>query len=222
LTTVGPDHTSRQLSGPLDGQLTNLAASPDGRYAAAVASLCRRELLLRLELIDLHTGRVLKEWGTPPGSTSVSGLSWAPDGRRLAYTLGTGLGGRGSGFGILDTRESGGQLDPMQPSTRSVVLGGRSCQVVRSLWLGRTGRFAVFAACVDGNQLILLQVRPQLAVVQQGKVLATLPDSALTLGLDAAATDDGRHLLITTDVATYRVDGSRVTRLVDARPSASW
>jgi hypothetical protein len=53
-------------------------------------------------------------------------------------------------------------------------------------------------------------------------VIATLPGSALTLGLDAAVTGDGRHLLVTTDVATYRIDDSKVTRLADTRPSPAW
>jgi hypothetical protein len=53
-------------------------------------------------------------------------------------------------------------------------------------------------------------------------VLATLPGSSLTLGLDAVATADGRHLLVTTDVATYRIDGSHVTRLAELRPSPAW
>ena len=222
LTTVRLNGSTQQVGEPLDGQLANLAVSPDGRYAAAAASLCSSVRLIRLDVIDLRKGALIGEWVPPPGATSISGLSWAPDSRRLAYTLGTGVGGGGSGYTLLDTRSSGIGLAPTDPLARDIAIDGRSCQVVRSLWLGRTGRFAVFASCLDRNELLLIQVPPQPPAVQRGTVIATLPGSALTLGLDAAVTGDGRHLLVTTDVATYRIDDSKVTRLADTRPSPAW
>lgn len=222
LMAIDSDGSARQIGGPLDGQLADLAVSSDGRYGAGVSSLCGSTPLVRLDVVDLRTGRLVGEWNPPTGTTSISGLSWAPDNRRLAYTLGSGVGGRGSGYALLDTRASGGRLAATDPSARQVDLPGRTCPVVRSLWLGRTGRFAVFAACLDGNELLVVRLPADPRKVQREDVIATLPGSALTLGLDAAATGDGRHLLVTTDVATYRIDGSRVTRLADLRPSPAW
>jgi len=222
LTMVGSDGTSRQVRAPLVGQLSKLAVSPDGRYAAGVVSLCSGSPVPWLDVVELRTRRIVSQWFPPTGATGISGLSWAPDSRRLAYTLGTGVGGHGSGYEVLDTSTSPGVLAPTKPSARQIDVDGRSCQVVRSLWLGRTGRFAVFAACLDRNELLVVQVPPEPAAVQHGTVLATLPGSALTLGLDATATDNGRHLLVTTDVATFRIDGSKVTRLIDTRPAPAW
>jgi hypothetical protein len=222
LTTIDPKGSSRQVGGPLDGQLANLAVSPDGRYGAGVASLCRSTPVVMLDVVDLRTGRVVGEWQPPAGTTTISGLSWAPDNRRLAYTLGSGVGGRGSGYDLLDTRAAGRRLDATEPSARDVRISGRTCQVVRSVWLGRTGQFAVFAGCLDRNELVLVRLPADPRALQHGDVLATLPGSALTLGLDAAVTDDGRHLLVTTDVATYRIDGSHVKRLADTRSSPAW
>ena len=117
-------------------------------------------------------------WVLPTGNTSISGLSWAPDSRRLAYTLGRGVGGQGSGYALLDTSKTGGELEQVPAPTREFDQDGRSCPVLRSLWLGRTGRFAVFAACVDRNELLVVQSRPDPHLAQQGSVLAVLPDSA--------------------------------------------
>lgn len=222
LTTVQPDGSTQQLGEPLAVQLAGLVVSPDGRSAAGVALHCPGTQARGIDLIDLRTGRIVGERVPPSGTTTVSGLSWAPDSRRVAYTLGSGVGGRGAGYALLDTRRSGERLPPTAPAAKQVDVDGRTCQVVRSLWLGRTGRFAVFAGCLDRNELLLVQVPPQPAAVQRGTVLATLPGSSLTLGLDAVATADGRHLLVTTDVATYRIDGSHVTRLAELRPSPAW
>jgi hypothetical protein len=222
LMTVHPDGSVGRLSPPIVDELSGLAVSPDGRRAAGIAVRCPNTRVLGIDVVDLRTGRVTGVWELPTGSTSISGLSWAPDSRRLAYTLGRGVGGQGSGYALLDTSKPGEQLEQVPAPTREVERDGRSCPVLRSVWLGRSGRFAVFAACVDRNELLLVQQRPDPNSALQGTVLATLPDSALTLGLDAVATDDGRHLLVTTDVATYRIDGSHVSRLADARPSPAW
>ena len=222
LVTVHPDGTTTGSGATYSDLLSGIEVSPDGRYVAAVVSDCSAAGVLEVDVIDLRTWRVQDAWAPPPGTTSITGLSWAPDSRRLSYTLGTGVGGGGSGYALLDTRQTKAQLARTSPLAREIDVDGRGCQVVRSLWLGGTGRFAVFASCLDRNELLLVSVPPQPAAVQRGRVLATLPGSALTLGIDAAVTDDGRHLLVTTDVATYRVDGSRVTRLVDARPSPAW
>jgi Tol biopolymer transport system component len=222
LTVIRPDGSAARVGQPQLALLSDLEVSPDGRYVAGVTSLCLNPRVLGIDVIDVRTGRLLSAWRPPQRTTSITGLSWAPDSRRLAYTLGSGVGGRGSGYGLLDTRGSGGRLAPTDPSAREVVLDGQPCQVVRSIWLGRTGRFAVFAGCLAGNRLVLVDVAPEPGSAPHGAVLATVPDSALTLGLDAAATDDGRHLLVTTDVATYRIDGSRVTRLVDTRSAPAW
>jgi Tol biopolymer transport system component len=220
--TVRPDGSVARIGSPIVDELTGLAVSPDGRRAAGVAVRCPNTRVLGLDVVDLRTGRITGVWELPTGNTAISGLSWAPDSRRLAYTLGRGVGGQGSGYALLDTSKPGGQLEQVSAATREFAQGGRTCPVLRSVWLGRTGRFAVFAACVDRNELLLVQQRPDPHAAQEGRVLATLPNSALTLELDAVVTDDGRHLLVTTDVATYRIDGSHVTRLADARPSPAW
>ena len=222
LATVRPDGTSTPLGGTLPDLLSDIQVGPGGRYVAGVASLCLHTRVLGIDLVDLRSGRVVRTWQPPAGTTTISGLSWAPDGRRLAYTLGSGVAGRGSGYALLDTRRPGGPLEDARRAARRVLVGGRGCAVVRSLWLGGTGRFAVFATCPGSADLLLVRVPPGPAAVPRGDVLASLPGSAGTLALDAATTSDGRHVLVTTDVATFRIDGSSVTRLVDARPSPAW
>ncbi len=77
---------------PADGIVTGVAASPDRKHLA-VATYDDPANTARLHLTDLNgsNSRVLS---TSPYANSFRRLRFAPDGKRLAYVDGRGVGGR--------------------------------------------------------------------------------------------------------------------------------
>jgi DNA-directed RNA polymerase specialized sigma24 family protein len=201
--------------------LSDIQVSPDGRLVAGVSHGCLDRVLLGVDVIDLSSGQV-RRWAPAALMTAVSGLSWAPDSRQLAYTAGIDTGGGvGGGYAVLDGGGAPGRLSPPAPGTGAMRLGPERCAVDRGVWLGDSGRFAVFAYCTDSDSLYLAQV-PFLSADPVGRSLAALPLERATLEVDASATEDGDHLLVTTDTATYRIDGGAVTRLQGQQASPAW
>jgi hypothetical protein len=210
------------LVSPRPALIDEIMVSPDGRRLAAVERTCASPGTVDVLVIDLLTGRQHR-WVSPgPGITAVNGLTWSADGTRLAYTSGVNTGaGVGGGYTELDATTAGGTLSGVLPGTGQVEIDGKRCQVDRGLWLGTTGRFAVFAYCPGSDDLFLAQV-PFGATAPRGQVIASLPGESGTLFPDASVTNDGRHVLLTTGDATYRIDDGKVFRLDGPWRSPSW
>jgi hypothetical protein len=207
---------------PHPGLLDEIVMSPDGHRLAAVERTCDSPGFVDVLVIDLTTG-AQHRW-TRPDTTmnAVNGLTWSADSTRLAYTSGLNTGGGlGGGYTELDATGAGGTLSAVMPGTGQVQIGDSRCDVDRGLWLGTTGQFAVFAHCPNSDALYLARV-PFGASVPRGQVIASLPGESGTLFPDASVTDDARHLLVTTDSATYRIDDGKVFRLDGHWRSPSW
>jgi hypothetical protein len=216
-----PNKQSDLLIAPAPELLDEIVASPDGRRLAAVERSCASGSV-DLLVIDLVTG-TQRRWTLPDATmNAVNGLTWSSDSSRLAYTAGVNTGGGlGGGYAELDVRTAGGSLSAVLPGTGQVEIGDSRCQVDRGLWLGTTGHFAVFAYCPNSDALFLAQV-PFGSAAPHGEVIASLPGEGATMFPDASVTDDGQHLLLTTDNATYRIDDRKVFRLDGHWRSPSW
>lgn len=212
---------STLLLAPRPGLLDEIMVSPDGRRLAAVERSCGSPGSVDVLVIDLATG-AQGRWRPPAGVNAVDGLTWSADSRRLAYTSGLNTGGGlGGGYTELDAANPGGSLSAVLHGTGQVEIGNRRCEVDRGLWLGTTGQFAVFAYCPGDDDLYLAEV-PFGVPEPRGQVIASLPGERATTFPDASVTDDGRHLLLTTDRATYRIDDGKIFRLDGHWRSPSW
>lgn len=198
------------------------AVSPDGRslaYArAAVAGGCPNAVVVR----DLTTGAE-RTWAYPDGEEFRSALylegviariAWAPDSRRLAYTLSY----EGDTVAVLDTvtHSDLGQ-------TTEVVVPGGGGDSRHPAWQASTGRLAVvnsaFACCYDDNYD---GPRRTLAVeLPSRKVENVLAPGREPSWLDFDLT--GRHLLYVEDGRLYgRTEGGRVTLVAEDVTAADW
>jgi hypothetical protein len=137
--------------------VTSAAVSLDGsRVAVAVASQSGPAIIEVLPLPG-HRGS-LRSWNLPATRAElVTGLSWAPGGRRLAYmaahrTLTTSA--SVPGVLVLDTA-------PQSPATPAitpwapVMKTGTTCVPEAVAWLGRSGRYAVLEACASSGTAML-------------------------------------------------------------------
>src|SRR5438045_866429 len=70
-----------------DGEVTAAAISPDGARiaSASVAKVTRDESITTVCLWDTDTGRRL--WTVPAGRHPITGLTFSPDGKRLAVIV---------------------------------------------------------------------------------------------------------------------------------------
>ncbi|MFG3439223.1 WD40 repeat domain-containing protein [Nonomuraea sp. NPDC047897] len=143
----------------------------------------------RISVLDLATGRRRDWWsGADP---LVSGLAWAPDGRRLAWTAGS------HGIGVLDLTREG--TDLTAASTR-VPLPERGLRLVESVAFTPDGRDLVYGAGhavervpADGGAEPRVLARPE---VPAGASLS------LRFSLDGT----GRHLIFAHGAEAFRVD----------------
>jgi hypothetical protein len=135
--------------------VTSGAVSLDGtRVAVAVAG---QSGPARIEVLPLpgHRGS-LRSWTVPTAHADlVTGLSWAPDGRRLGYlaTQRTAT-GSASSPGILDTARlatARPTITPWPPAMNT----GAMCVPEAMAWLGRSGRYAVLEACARARTAVL-------------------------------------------------------------------
>lgn len=143
--------------GPTFSQVTvtSAAVSLDGsRVAVAVAV---QSGPAKIEVLPLpgHRGS-LQSWSLPVTRAElVTGLSWAPDGRRLAYmaaqrTPTTSA----SGPDVLDTAPQS-TATPAITTWAPAMKTGTTCVPEAVAWLGRSGRYAVLEACASTGTAML-------------------------------------------------------------------
>jgi hypothetical protein len=143
--------------GPTFSQVTvtSAAVSLDGsRVAVAVAG---QSGPAKIEVLPLpgHRGS-LQSWSLPATRAELAtGLSWAPDGRRLAYmaaqrTLTTSA----SGPDVLDTSPQSSATPAITPWAPAMKTG-TTCVPEAVAWLGRSGRYAVLEACASTGTAML-------------------------------------------------------------------
>ncbi|MFI7444474.1 hypothetical protein [Nonomuraea indica] len=140
-------------------------------------------------VVDLATGRRRDWWSVE--HPLVTGLAWAPDGRRLAWTAGP------RGIGVLDLARPGTDL---MAATALVPLPGEGLRLMESVAFTPDGRDLVYAA---GN---IVEKVPA-AGGGEPRVLARpeVPAGAslsLRFGLDGT----GRHLIFAHGAEAFRVD----------------
>ncbi|GAA3690376.1 hypothetical protein GCM10022224_064770 [Nonomuraea antimicrobica] len=182
----------------------DLALSADGTRLAYATPLIGGGA--KISLLDVATGRRL-DWTTMSHSL-VYGLSWAPDGRSLAYVLG------GRAVAVLDLARLGAGA------------GGEASRIVKDV--AGTMPIESVAHTPDGSALVYASGHTVERVPVAGgpsQVLARPePPPGASLSLRFSVDGTGRHLMYAHDWRAYRVDltGGAVTSMpitVTERPN---
>ena len=142
--------------------VTSAAVSLDGtRVAVAVTG---QSGPARIEVMPLpgHHGS-LRSFDVPAAYAGLlTGLSWTPDGRRLAYLAAQRtVTGATSRPGILDIA-SQAQATPTITQWAPLLTTGPTCMPEAVAWLGRSGRYAVLEACASTGTAVLETIEPDM------------------------------------------------------------
>jgi hypothetical protein len=216
------DSSGKVTSGPgtASGDVLSLAVTPDAtRVAVATASDCGTAPA-RITVLAMNARTPPRVWELPAAQGNwITDLSWAPDGRHLTFTPGEQTGaGAGSAGATLDT-QAPGTLLPDIP--RPFVPLADGCTITRRIWLGLTGKQAVYAECAPKS------LDSELVPVTPGTTRPTGPAVRFPFQGNAdeelSTTPDG-HVLVAAASGAWRDDDGQVHQLfpVDGPRQPAW
>lgn len=225
------------LKRSLVGLATAIDVSPDARKVAIVLTDGANGNRQYLQTIDPYAG-LSTSVDVPTTGIRISGVSWAENSTRMYVSIEDRRPAIPAG-GVIPFEPS------LRPSTNSPVPGNldlsdvqehltrnRGCDVVRGFALGLSGDSAVLGQCSDSpGRLTILTTLAQGSGTQPGVVVPPRPGPTfppLAAEIKAAeitgisVSSDGAHILLSTETATWRIEGRQVRRLAGRYLSPSW
>ena len=219
----GVTFTAHDLKGgdEVPGEVAALAVTDDGTKLAYTLHTGRDCGTPELHVRDLRTGAD-RAWRFPASEVVPSlrdSLSWAPDGRHLAYLTCCDV-------RVLDTAMPGGDLqDPKRAlvlsDPRKPAAAGSQCTAEAASYRGKSGELVVYVHCFPDREspedtAFVATYDP--ATRRIGSILFDAPLHVLRLAFDRG----GDHLLFEQDadrgenqVVLWRWDGGGAPRVVD-------
>jgi hypothetical protein len=206
---------------------TRPSLSPDGRTVASLVQIGNSQTFT-LWLFDVHSGDT-KDIATPKTDTSVSGVVWSPDGKRLAYA-------RGSNARVYIISRTGAVLRSFKVC-QSIPTGYDQVEVGFTrfawsadgkLWLACVGTRGIAAAsspAASGTQTLIYRMNADGSGQQ---VFYKVPRNHGFQGIYLPVSRDGRKLLVTikhrdTDARrTVIVTKTGVTRRDALESATNW
>jgi hypothetical protein len=203
-----------RVGSTVNGQLSALAASPDGERVASVTYACGAQFpLVSVQVTNLTTGSV-GTWtntvtaATPARVSSVVDLSWLPDGRTLALSYWWqpyAAGQQDEAVLELDTASAGGSLQEYSHVVWTQHQGCTMC--VYGALIGPDGRTLIATAArpVGSDPALhssIWDVRVERISLATGRVEAILYAATATTAVDGPPTPriwadgSGRQLLV--------------------------